>query len=78
MQFIRSISPKEATGQLAELYARDREAGGGGAPIIAAWGLRPDVLEAWTALNGAIRSHLDQRRYELVTLVAAARVKCSV
>jgi hypothetical protein len=78
MPFIPSIAPEEATGQLAELFARDREAGGGSAPVIAAWGLRPDVLAAWTALLGAIRSHLDERRYVLVTLVASARVKCSI
>jgi hypothetical protein len=78
MPFIRSILSEEATGELAELYARDREAGGGSAPVIAAWGLRPDVLEAWTALLRAIRSHLDERRYALVTLVASARVKCSI
>ena len=56
----------------------DRETGGLRARVIEAWSLRPDVLAAWNALIAAIASHMDVRRYELVTLVASSRVKCSV
>lgn len=78
MQFIRTIKPDDATGQLQELYERDRATGGRRAPVIEAWSLRHDVLTAWTGLIGAIASHMDERRYLLVTLVASARVKCSI
>jgi len=63
---------------LKELYDRELAAGGHGLSIIEAWSLRPDVLTAWQGLLGAIVSHMDRRRYELVTVVAAARVKCSI
>jgi alkylhydroperoxidase family enzyme len=38
---------------------------------------RPEVLAAWQQLIGAIRDRMDQRRYELVTLAAARRLRSS-
>ena len=38
---------------------------------------RSDVLEAWVGLIAAIRSRMDVRRYELVTLAAARRLRSS-
>jgi uncharacterized peroxidase-related enzyme len=38
---------------------------------------RPDVLEAWERLNGAIKANMDLRRYELATLAAARRLRSS-
>lgn len=38
---------------------------------------RPDVREAWLALNGAIKANMDLRRYELATLAAAQRLRSS-
>jgi len=37
---------------------------------------RPDVAEAWTRLNLAVRNGMDRRRFELVT-IAAARARAS-
>ena len=38
---------------------------------------RTDVLEAWAGLLGAVKSRMDVRRYELVTLAAARRLRSS-
>jgi alkylhydroperoxidase family enzyme len=38
---------------------------------------RPDVLAAWVQLNTAIKANMDLRRYELVTLAAARRLRSS-
>ncbi|HEU5216552.1 MAG TPA: carboxymuconolactone decarboxylase family protein [Gaiellaceae bacterium] len=38
---------------------------------------RPEVLEAWQQLNGAIKAGMDLRRYELATLAAAQRLRSS-
>lgn len=38
---------------------------------------RPDVYEAWVALNSAIKANMDLRRYELATLAAARRLRSS-
>jgi uncharacterized peroxidase-related enzyme len=38
---------------------------------------RPEVVAAWQQLNGAIKAGMDLRRYELATLAAARRLRCS-
>jgi uncharacterized peroxidase-related enzyme len=38
---------------------------------------RPEVLEAWAQLNMSIKHGMDLRRYELVTLAAARRLRSS-
>jgi alkylhydroperoxidase family enzyme len=38
---------------------------------------RPEVYAAWGALVGAIKAGMDVRRYELVTLAAARRLRSS-
>jgi alkylhydroperoxidase family enzyme len=78
VQFIRTIQPDEATGELKALYERSFATGVPQLPVVAAWSLRPHVLEAWTALLAAIRSHMDERRFALVSTVAASRIKCTV
>jgi hypothetical protein len=39
--------------------------------------LRPGVYEAWVDLQDSIRKNMRLRRYELVTIVAAARLGCT-
>ncbi|MFL6205388.1 MAG: carboxymuconolactone decarboxylase family protein [Acidimicrobiales bacterium] len=67
--------PDEAgvEGDVAQWYERQRASWGYLPNYASAFAARPDVAEAWNSLNGAIRSHMDRRRYELVT-IAAARV----
>ena len=43
----------------------------------AAFAERPEVYAAWGQLNGAIKAGIDLRRYELVTLAAARRLRSS-
>ena len=38
---------------------------------------RPEVLAAWLQLNAAVKSGMDERRYELATLAAAQRLRSS-
>ena len=42
-----------------------------------AFAARPEVLAAWSELNGAIKAGMDLRRYELATLAAARRLRSS-
>jgi uncharacterized peroxidase-related enzyme len=43
----------------------------------AAFSARPTVYAAWMQLNGAIKSNMDLRRYELATVAAARRLRSS-
>jgi uncharacterized peroxidase-related enzyme len=67
--------PDEVTDddRVADWYERQRTSWGYLPNYASAFALRPDVAEAWNTLNGAIRGHMDRRRYELAT-IAAARV----
>ena len=76
MSFIHTIPESEATGQVAEMYAADRELSGGNVRNLArAFSLAPDVYAAWVQLNTAIKARMDLRRYELATLAAACRLR---
>jgi hypothetical protein len=75
--FVRTIPPQEATGLLKELYDRDVAKHGFVPDWSRAFSLAPEVLAAWRQLLSAIRSRMDPRRYGLVTLIAASRLKCA-
>jgi uncharacterized peroxidase-related enzyme len=77
MTFIDTIPESEATDATAELYAGDREVFGDLPNFTRAFSLRPDVYAAWRQLNGAIKSNMDLRRYELATVAAARRLRSS-
>jgi hypothetical protein len=77
MAFLETVPPEDAEGLLAELYAADIRKHGFVPNYSQAWSLRPEVLEAWRRLLVAIRSKMDSRRYELVTTIAAARLRCT-
>jgi hypothetical protein len=77
MAFIETIPPESAAGTLRELYEQDLQKHGFVPNYSRAWSLRPEVLGIWRQLLAAIRSPMDARRYELATLIAAARLRCT-
>ena len=77
MTFIRTIPPEQAIDALRSLYDSDLASGGAVANHSRALSLRTEVAAAWRALSKYIRSHIDPRRYELITTVVAARLRCS-
>jgi len=77
MAFIRTVPPGEATGVVKEHYDRDLKNLGYVTNYTQAFSLRPEVFGAWRALIGAIRTKMDLRRYELVTVLAASRLRCT-
>jgi uncharacterized peroxidase-related enzyme len=62
---------------VAAIQAAERERLGYVPNYARLFSLRPDVYDAWRQLNGAIRGSMDLRRYELVTLAAARRLRSS-
>jgi uncharacterized peroxidase-related enzyme len=75
MAFIETISEQDATGPVAEIYATERARRGYVPNYAAVFAEQPDVYTAWAALNGAIKSAMGARRYELVTVAAARRLR---
>jgi hypothetical protein len=77
MAFISTVPPEDATDVLRQLYEQDLQSSGYVPNYTRAMSLRPEVIRAWRALSGAIRSNMDLRRYELVTIAAAAALRSS-
>jgi uncharacterized peroxidase-related enzyme len=77
MAFIETVAEAQVTGATAHLYASDTETFGFLPNFTRAFSGRPEVYVAWRQLNGAIKSGMDLRRYELATLAAARRLRSS-
>ena len=77
MTFIQTISLEEATGLLKQVYDKELADNGVVDNGVRAFSLRPSAHTAWQQLRVTIQSHMDMRRYELVTLAAAASLRCS-
>jgi uncharacterized peroxidase-related enzyme len=77
MAFIHTIPLDEAIGPLKEMYDAELQTSGSVDNTAQAFSLRPAVYTAWNNLLGDIRSNMDLRRYELVTIAAASRLRCS-
>jgi uncharacterized peroxidase-related enzyme len=77
MAFIDTVHEDQVAGATAEMYAADEEAYGYLPNFTRAFSLRPSVYKAWRQLNGAIKSEMDLRRYELATVAAARRLRSS-
>lgn len=69
------ISEHAATGATADYYRQQRDSWGFLPNYAGAFGHRPEVAQAWNALNLAIRSGMDRRRYELATIAAARALR---
>ncbi len=77
MAYIRTIPPEESTGKLQELYDEDIKAYGYARSPTEALSLRPESITAWRSLLKTTRSPMNERHYELLTVVAASRLNCS-
>ena len=77
MAFIHTVPPEEATGLVKAHYDQDLQDDGYVGSSTQAFSPRPEVWSAWGALIRAIRGNIDRRRYELVTVLAASRLRCS-
>lgn len=77
MSFIEPVQDDEASDVVKGFFEADRGRLGYVANYTRVFANRPDVYAAWIQLNGAIKQVMDLRRYELVTLAAAGRLRSS-
>jgi uncharacterized peroxidase-related enzyme len=75
MAFIREIPLDEISEKARALYETNQAQLGYVPNYVKAFAHRPEVLSAWGQLLGAIRGHMDPRRYELITLAAAGALR---
>jgi len=77
MPFIEPVSDENASAAAAEGFAADRERLGYVPTYSRLLAHHPAAVQAWQQLNGSIKAEMDLRRYELVTLAAARRLRSS-
>lgn len=77
MAYVRTIPENQATGKLKEIYDADVASMGYVPNYTKAVSLRPAILDAYRKLGAAIRAGMDLRRYEVVTTVVAAHLRCT-
>jgi len=77
VSYIETVPEDSATGPVAEMYEVDRQVFGALPNLTRAFSLRPGVYAAWRNLNAAVKANMDLRRYELVTVAAARRLRSS-
>jgi uncharacterized peroxidase-related enzyme len=77
LAFIEPLRDEEVTGAVAEAYEADLAKDGYVSNVSKAFSHRPEVYDAWVALRTAVTKDMDARRYELVTVAAARRVRSS-
>lgn len=77
MAFIRTVPEEQAAWQLGEMYESDRTTLGYVPNYTKVLSIRPDIMAAYRQLGKVIRAGMDLRRYELITVAVAARLRCS-
>ena len=77
MAFIDTIREEDAGDAVKRMYAEDTKTRGYLPNYSRIFCHRPHVKEAWNNLQKAIRSTMDARRYELVTVAAARAMQSS-
>ena len=77
MAFIATIPVADASGEVRAMYEKSGTNLGYVPNYAKAFSHRPHVMAAWLGLIGSIRTNLDTRRYELVTIAAARALRSS-
>lgn len=75
MTFISTTAPDDASGEVQEMYQRQRSAWGYVPNYAMAFSHRPEVLARWGQLLAEIRRPMSDRQFELVTFAAAIELR---
>lgn len=77
MSFLNEIPEDQLTDEAGLMFRQAENEYGFVPNLIRVFGQHPDVMNSWDELLDSIRSRMDARRYELVTLAAASTLKSS-
>ena len=74
--YVRTVPPNEAEGSVKAMYERAQASEGYLPNQVQLFSLNPEARAAWRQLVEAMTATMEDRRYELVALAAAATVRC--
>ncbi|MEJ2089333.1 MAG: carboxymuconolactone decarboxylase family protein [Gammaproteobacteria bacterium] len=77
MAFIETTPVNDATGDVRAMYERQQQSWGFVPNYAKVFCHRPEIMSLWASMLRGIRSHVDPRRFELVTLAAAHALRSS-
>ncbi len=77
MSFIRTVRPADASGDVRDMYERQEDYWGFVPNYAKSFSHRPEALARWGRLLAELRRPTDDRRFELVTFVAAYALRNS-
>ena len=77
MSFLNEVPVAQLSDEGREMYRQAENEYGFVPNLVKVFGQHPQVMSTWDELLESIRSRMDARRYELVTLVAARELKSS-
>lgn len=74
--YLKTIRETDATGRVAEIYAKEKSALGFVMSATACWTARPDMLPVFEDFVGAVKANfsLSPRDWRLITFIAAQQV----
>lgn len=78
MAFIQTISPNDARDDVHAMYERQREHYGYVPSYAEVFCYRPEIMRLWAQLQSGIKRHMNKRRFELVTFVAAHTLRSTL
>ena len=77
MAFIETTPAAQARGAVRDMYERQQASWGFVPNYAKVFCHRPEIMSLWADMLHGIRSHVDPRRFELVTLAAAHALRSS-
>jgi uncharacterized peroxidase-related enzyme len=77
MAFIETTAPDVTTGSARAMLERQQEHYGYVPNYAKVFSDRPEIMDLWADLQRGIRRHIDSRRFELITFVAARELGSS-
>jgi uncharacterized peroxidase-related enzyme len=77
MAFIETTPPEQTTGAAREMLERQQRSWGFVPNYAKVFSDRAEIMNLWADLLAGIRRHIDRRRFELVTFVAARQLRSS-
>jgi uncharacterized peroxidase-related enzyme len=75
--FVETVPVAEAAGDVRRMYEQNQKRLGYVPNYAKLFSLRPQVMDGWAQLQKSIKSNMDTRRFELVTLAAARALRSS-
>jgi uncharacterized peroxidase-related enzyme len=83
MSFLKTTTEEDATGDIAEIYAKESQQRGYVMDATKVMTTRPEILPAWEEFYSLVRGRftLTSREWKLITLIAAKQIRstyCSV